>query len=204
VLLFYLHVEIQTTGMDDYVASSDYRCPLFQFFYEWICEDFDLLSSANLGTIEHMKFVFSLIKSAKVFRGKNMKVKKSRWMSVWDSLDVFMKHWSIYALILAWVCIRYGIVKSLDELLQGPVFTPAVASPEPEPAASAKAKSAPISEPSREVRHSNKEADNMRQKARNTLHLCALIVCNRFKRGLAVGLKELMQVCRIRFKMMFP
>jgi hypothetical protein len=180
-------------AMDDYIAKSDWRCPLFQWFYPQIAQDLSDDSPCFLGSEAHMQHIFGRIKEARVFHRKNLRVKKSRWMSVWDSLAEFLPFWSIYCLILVWTCLKYNIVKQFTDLQTDEFQQFAEAVPNP---AGEKDKQG---EQSREVRHSNKEADNLRKKARNTLHLACIISINTFKRKLAAGLLSLVEPTRTRF-----
>ena len=104
-------------AMEDYISSSTWQCPLFQFFYIHIARDLQDDSPSVLGTIAHMKHIFSRISEARVFTRKNMRVKKARWMSIWDSLAEFLPFWSIYAMILVWTCLKYKLISNIQDVM---------------------------------------------------------------------------------------
>jgi hypothetical protein len=174
-------------GMADYVSCSTWCDPLFQHFYEWIAEDLEDTAPSTFRSAEHLQKIWALLPKARVFTRKGIRVKKARWMSIWDSLEEFLPWWSCYALVSTWVCIRYGLIRGLQDLPfnEGDDLLPAA------PQARDDEKPEDEARPqSKEVRHSNDEVAKMRSRARNTLHLACLILCCRLKRHLVAALLE--------------
>ena len=63
-------------GLDDYLAGATWRCPLFQYLYEWIAEDIGETSSAEFGDPSHLKKVFAAVDKARAFIRTGTRVKK--------------------------------------------------------------------------------------------------------------------------------
>ena len=184
-------------SMEHYIAGATWECPLFRFFYEGMAEDAYDNSASVLGTEWHLKKMFQRIPEAKLFHNKGKRVKKSRWMSVWDALEIFLPYWTIFCLVLVWTCQKYGILKAISDLPQNDSFNAAAPNPEPECRPND-----PMHQKSKEVRHSNAEIESMRKRARNTLHLVCMILCSRLKKRMAVILLLLVSPCRTYFKKM--
>ena len=87
-------------------------------------------SASVLGTEWHLKKMFQRIPEAKLFHNKGKRVKKSRWMSVWDALEIFLPYWTIFCLVLVWTCQKYGILKAISDLPQNDSFNAAAPNPE--------------------------------------------------------------------------
>ena len=62
-----------------------------------------------------MEYMFNQLTEARVFFVKGYRVKKSGWFSVWDALEQFIPYWSAFALVLVWICLKFGIIKTIEE-----------------------------------------------------------------------------------------
>lgn len=196
-------------ALDTYVANHTWRCPLFAFFYERIAKDFQDCPAGAYGSAEHMEATFARLKTAKVFFAKGVRVKMARWMSIWDSWDEFKMFSGVFTLVLAYACLRHGIVKNRQDLqkianstaapatARGPTSSRATGS-----GASASVAPAPSAPPRQEVRHSNKDVASLREKAANTLHLALLIQANTTKYSMMQAMSFIVAPVRRRFGQM--
>ena len=98
-------------------------------------------------------------------------------MTVWDSLEAFVPFWNMFLLVIVYICLGSGIIKSLSDvplLQRGCKLNPEQALIEP--AAPPAGAAASGSDASREVRHSNSDIDKARNRANNALHLVLMIL----------------------------
>lgn len=180
-------------AMSEYLAESSPECPLFLCMYEWLARDLGEDGPAHFGLKSHLTSVWARISDADVFRRKGFRVKLSRWMSVWDSLAVFLDSWSAFYLVLTYMCLKNGIIKSVADMqMYKDEWVLADGEEAPAPAAHNRPQN-------REVRHSNGELAKLRQKSRNTLHLATMILGSAFKRSVVVGMLCVVQAFRKNF-----
>ena len=180
-------------AMATYMAMCTCSCQLFAWFYQNISLDFNVFSHQEFGQRGHMQRVFQMIPSAEGFLKKGLHVKLSRWMSLWDSLEWLIKFWYAYGLILHWILICTGIVKKREDLPAFSGFLRVV------PAGPADGADPDERAGAREVRNSNAEAERMRKKAHNQLHMAAMVCASDLKRNLMQGLLFIMRPVRLNF-----
>ena len=175
---------------------------IFQRFHEEVCAGANTLGDPDYGTPQHMERTHSQIQSASVFQLKGTRVKLSRWWSLWDSLEQFLPHWSVYSMILCYICLRKGVVKKLSDLpvMQADVtYFKEAAVPEDASAVVPHAAPDDANAPRPEVRRSNDSVTKLRPKSKHTLHLACIVLASPLKRKVAAGLLHLVRPTRQRF-----
>ena len=149
-----------------------------------------------------MEMVFEKLVHAKVFLVKGVKVKLSRWMTIWDAWCDFRPYKTCYLLVLTWICLKQNFIKRIDDIIPflNAIKTDVAATVLPHFVSVLDTTPVPEAAPAKkEVRLPDKDVKQKREKAKNTLHLALVILCDPIKSRIMDGLYLIVRDMRVRF-----
>ena len=183
-----------STAAQRFTASTTHEDPLFQASYDAISLD---LGSGILpedhGTLSHENTVHNAVPRMEVFQNKGSKVKMCRWFNWFEGAKRLLSCWHVMVMILTFFLVQDGVIRTAMQLVcRSDIEAKILQIRE----ARAKAKAAPNTTASRQVRHSNVEVDALRAASKNQMHLAARIMANERVYHITVIAVELTQPLR--------
>jgi hypothetical protein len=148
----------QKESMEEFITLSGPQCQIWQELLPLICRDLGL--EHEVPNVEVLQELWDEMPSCSAWEAKGEKVALCRWMSWLDVASGFDTTWHRRLALILFMGMREGWLKFEDKHL-------CIVSGD-----------APAEEaPKAQVRHSD-QAAGLRQKTKNTLHLCCSILLN--------------------------